>query len=296
VPAGDALDGVAEQIGYHADDMVATITQGSDSLSFGMGPSRRIRTTAYATSSVSGTLTNHYDDAGDSPVWISEPAGGWTRNIIDLSGGLGAVQSSTGSVTLQLTDLGGDAVATVDDATSAAGLSSYAESTEYGSVRDSEPRHRYGWLGSHLRSQESLGGLVLMGVRLYLPTIGRFLQTDPVEGGSCNSYEYTCGDPVNNTDLDGRNTKEKTMCIIEVGYFHCKSAQHWADVATAYWRAYHLKWYHDKRADGGPSNTFKHAFWNALMTFHEGIRVAEIVATNHEKYGGTYGTRCREWT
>lgn len=43
-----------------------------------------------------------------------------------------------------------------------------------------------------------------MGVRLYTPTTGRFLQTDPVEGGSCNAYDYTCADSVNNLDLDGR--------------------------------------------------------------------------------------------
>lgn len=31
----------------------------------------------------------------------------------------------------------------------------------------------------------------------------RFLQVDPVEGGSCNDYDYVCGDPVNSYDLDG---------------------------------------------------------------------------------------------
>ncbi|WP_242614345.1 DNRLRE domain-containing protein [Actinomadura roseirufa] len=290
VPGGDALGGTAMQIGYHADDMVAAITQGSDTLGFSTDPSRRIGTTGYTTGSVSGTLTNHYGDAGDSPTWIGEPAGGWTRNITDLTGALGAVQNSTGTVTLQLPDLGGDVVATVDDSTSATGLSSYAESTEYGGIRDTEPRYRYGWLGSHLRSQGTLGGIVLMGERLYLPTIGRFLQTDPVEGGSCNDYEYTCGNPVDNKDLDGRNNKENAMCIIQIGYLSCNEAKHWAGVAQKYWDNYHWAWYRDKANDGGPSNAFKHAFWNALMTFHQGIRVAAVVATNHEKYSKTYGT------
>jgi RHS repeat-associated protein len=35
-----------------------------------------------------------------------------------------------------------------------------------------------------------------MGARPYNPATGRFLQTDPGEGGSCDSYEYVCGDPV----------------------------------------------------------------------------------------------------
>lgn len=32
----------------------------------------------------------------------------------------------------------------------------------------------------------------------------RFLQVDPVEGGSANDYDYAMADPVNNLDLDGR--------------------------------------------------------------------------------------------
>jgi hypothetical protein len=31
----------------------------------------------------------------------------------------------------------------------------------------------------------------------------RFLQVDPVEGGSCSDYDYGCGDSINNFDLDG---------------------------------------------------------------------------------------------
>jgi hypothetical protein len=42
-----------------------------------------------------------------------------------------------------------------------------------------------------------------MGARLYLPAIGRFLSDDPVEAGSCNDYDYTCGDPINGSDLTG---------------------------------------------------------------------------------------------
>lgn len=31
----------------------------------------------------------------------------------------------------------------------------------------------------------------------------RFLETDPIEGGSANDYDYAAGDPINNLDLDG---------------------------------------------------------------------------------------------
>ncbi len=41
------------------------------------------------------------------------------------------------------------------------------------------------------------------GSRTYLPALGRFLQPDPVEGGSGNAYAYTDGDPVNSSDTTG---------------------------------------------------------------------------------------------
>jgi uncharacterized protein RhaS with RHS repeats len=47
-----------------------------------------------------------------------------------------------------------------------------------------------------------------MGVRLYTPTLGRFLTVDPIEGGSANNYEYARSNPINLLDLDGRECEE----------------------------------------------------------------------------------------
>ena len=44
----------------------------------------------------------------------------------------------------------------------------------------------------------------LWGVRRYNPNTGRFLQTDPIPGGSANNYDYAAQDPINKFDLDGR--------------------------------------------------------------------------------------------
>ncbi len=44
--------------------------------------------------------------------------------------------------------------------------------------------------------------LTRMGVCLYDPNLGRFLDVDPIEGGNANDYIYPA-DPVNMYDLDG---------------------------------------------------------------------------------------------
>jgi hypothetical protein len=42
-----------------------------------------------------------------------------------------------------------------------------------------------------------------MGVRAYVPALGRFLSPDPVPGGSANAYDYANQNPLTNIDLDG---------------------------------------------------------------------------------------------
>jgi RHS repeat-associated protein len=63
-----------------------------------------------------------------------------------------------------------------------------------------------GWLGSKQRLTEHETGtptLLEMGARAYSPATGRFLETDPIEGGSANDHDYVDGDPVNGFDLAG---------------------------------------------------------------------------------------------
>lgn len=87
------------------------------------------------------------------------------------------------------------------------GLDSYVEYTEYGATKSllSTPE-RYGWHGTKQRDANTVGGVTLMGVRLYNPTTGRFLSRDPVAGGNDNTYIYPA-DPINLEDLDGEFRK-----------------------------------------------------------------------------------------
>ena len=96
----------------------------------------------------------------------------------------------------------GDTVATATSADT--GPATYTETTEYGLPRNPTTA-RYGWLGSrHRNTGDTLAQLTLMGARLYNPTTGRFLSTDPEPGGSANDYDYCSADPINCTDLDGK--------------------------------------------------------------------------------------------
>ncbi|MEU7873503.1 RHS repeat-associated core domain-containing protein [Dactylosporangium sp. NPDC049140] len=85
-------------------------------------------------------------------------------------------------------------------------LSATHETTESGAPRNASDigNLRYGWLGDAERAADTPGGVLLMGARLYNPITGRFLQVDPVPGGSANRYDYCFGDPVNCRDLDGK--------------------------------------------------------------------------------------------
>jgi RHS repeat-associated protein len=202
VPANRVTGDASVSAAYFANDLVASLSQAGHARGYALDPTQdRV---AAITDTAGPTLTNHYIDTGDSPAWTDSSDGTWNRYVDGPAGGLAAITKGDGNVELQLTNLHGDVVATCTPADSAP--AAYFESTEYGLPRASNTTNpRYGWLGAHQRdATNTLGGLTLMGVRLYNPTTGRFLQTDPVPGGSCNDYDYTCGDPINKTDLDGK--------------------------------------------------------------------------------------------
>jgi len=61
-----------------------------------------------------------------------------------------------------------------------------------------------GWMGA-VGTDHPTGIMefVEMGARVYSPIVGRFLQIDPVRGGSANNYDYANADPINQKDLTG---------------------------------------------------------------------------------------------
>ncbi|WP_156374032.1 RHS repeat-associated core domain-containing protein [Cellulomonas sp. Leaf334] len=160
---------------------------------------------------------SHYDGDDDEPAWIVEDItlpDRVTRYVEGMDGAMAAQTSATGDRVLQLVDLHGDVIATVpyDDPDTAPSFTPLRVTSfdEFGvpqpmtSGQTGQAPPRYGWLGAAQRSADTPTGTILMGVRLYSPTTGRFLSVDPVAGGSANDYDYCRADPVNCTDLDGR--------------------------------------------------------------------------------------------
>ncbi|NJP33454.1 LamG-like jellyroll fold domain-containing protein [Micromonospora thermarum] len=196
---------------YHVNNLVRAQEFGDTRRTWTLDPAHRFRghTTEVLVDGVwtsPRSTVNHYGDDSDEPRWIVEDAasGELTRNVSGPDGDLVATTAASGGVSLQLTNLHGDIAAIIDPALTEPELFDY---DEFGNPSVGQADLRYGWLGGKQRSGEGLGSAILMGVRLYLPALGRFTTTDPVPGGSCNAYEYVCGDPINAVDLDGRSCR-----------------------------------------------------------------------------------------
>lgn len=210
VPAVDAA-GIGQyatstgnlSIGYYANDMVSTETQGTGSISYTLDPEQnRIG----SINNGSTVTTNHYSDGSDSPAWSSTNSSTFNRSLYGIDGSFAVSVDQTGGATLELTDMRGDVVATALDSTGDTTIQdgSYNESTEFGIQRSPATGPLpYGWLGTDKRSFDSLGGVSLMGVRLYNPSTGRFLSKDPLLGGNADAYVYPT-DPVDARDTSGR--------------------------------------------------------------------------------------------
>jgi RHS repeat-associated protein len=239
VPAVDA-GGAPLTVSYYANDAVNTLTESGVTDTVTLDPEGRQR----QWSNSSSTTTNHYSSQSDEPAWISENASGssWTR-YVPCWNGLCGYSDQSGAGFLGVTTLSGNVEALASTSGTATALTSTFETDEFGAARAGQPAPRYGWLGGLQRARDLNSGVLMLGARAYLPQTGRFLQTDPLPGGSANGYDYANQDPVNEDDPSGDSAGtiangSLVGCKITVkapwqgsAYFH-SSASWWCPKST----------------------------------------------------------------
>lgn len=222
IPAQHSGGGVLSYT-YYANEQVRTVVQDGVVKTYSLDPLGRQRQIVTSGSTPSTEML-HYQDSSDSPAWTRVTNGqgqetAWERTIEGIDGDLDAIRThnSGGDTTvLQLQNLHGDVVATASIDPNAAQLTARFETDEFGNPRQASTR-RYAWHGGNGRRTEMASGVVQMGVRSYVPSLGRFTSSDPVRGGSANNYDYANADPINSLDLDGRQTIGPATRA-EVGY------------------------------------------------------------------------------
>jgi RHS repeat-associated protein len=191
---------------YYVDNQLASQKQKEQTIGYNLDPAGRTLETVSTGKPLVADITFNYAAPSGTPSWTNNATvSEWSRNIPGINGSLVAIQNNGTAPVLQLTNLHGDIIATASTSETATELASKTDTSEFGVPTVSSPP-TYSWLGADGLRTELPSGAIDMGARSYVPQLGRFLQPDPIPGGSANAYSYTFGDPVDTSDPSGEYT------------------------------------------------------------------------------------------
>jgi RHS repeat-associated protein len=212
IPAADTPNGGnAITLAYNTNDQVTQISQAGATTNFSYeAEGRRLNETSGNT-----TTTRHYTDGSDNQTWTTQAAVNAPNTVTkteiyspSLGTGLNVtttIQSGTQTGSMQLHDLRGNTVTTIDLTTNTAtGWCSY---DEFGNQDSGNPANtnliNYSTYAGAERATNTTG-LILMGARVYNPETNQFTSPDPVKGGNENSYTYP-NNSIGRSDFKGKN-------------------------------------------------------------------------------------------
>ena len=151
-----------------------------------------------------------FTGAGDNSSIVMSTSNVVKEFVLSLAGGVSYTWRPSSAGVWSLPNTHGDVVATTN--TTGVLQGGIASFDPFGNplgatgVKDnSDGNLDYGWHGTAQRGLDHETGMqptINMGARPYQPGLGRFLATDPVEGGTPNDYLYVA-DPFNGSDLSG---------------------------------------------------------------------------------------------
>ena len=191
----------ADRFTYDATNRVQTMTDGTTTVAYTRDASGAVLTRTVTTPSATTTVK---PAAGG---FILDEQGRPLSQRLTLAGGATFVRTGSSS-TYEFTDLSGSRFVTADATGHRLGDPSLYDpfGVALTKARPIDPS------GANLSWQAASGNelfelstpAMAMGERVYAPSLGRFLQIDPVVGGSANAYDYVNQDPINDSDPTGQ--------------------------------------------------------------------------------------------
>lgn len=211
---GNTTTIAGETRAYDAVDRHLATTKGATTVTYTRDATDRI----VARNDGTTTVKYAYSASGDTGDATLDAAGNVTERTITLPGGLLLTRRVSSDV-WSYPNIHGGVIATAHAAGVKQGSTMHwgPNGETLTAVPDnSAGAFDNGWLGQHQRPLEHEAGLaqtIEMGARQYDPALGRFLETDPVEGGCANDYVYVHGDPLNEFDLTGMSASSCRAAI-----------------------------------------------------------------------------------